>query len=86
VEKLPSVTVADALKHPNWSMGKKITVDSGECALSRGCISRCLRVQQEAAAASLCARIHSCAHIHTPLDYPNYNLPSPSSLPSLYVI
>lgn len=30
VEKLASVTVADALKHPNWSMGKKITVDSGE--------------------------------------------------------
>ncbi len=28
VERLPEVTVADALKHPNWSMGKKITVDS----------------------------------------------------------
>jgi 1-deoxy-D-xylulose-5-phosphate reductoisomerase len=28
VEKLAEVTVADALKHPNWSMGKKITVDS----------------------------------------------------------
>jgi 1-deoxy-D-xylulose-5-phosphate reductoisomerase len=28
VEKLASVTVADALKHPNWSMGKKITIDS----------------------------------------------------------
>lgn len=28
VEKLPEVTVADALKHPNWSMGKKITIDS----------------------------------------------------------
>lgn len=28
VEKLPEVTVADALKHPNWSMGRKITVDS----------------------------------------------------------
>lgn len=28
VEKLQTVTVADALKHPNWSMGKKITVDS----------------------------------------------------------
>lgn len=27
-EKLPQVTVADALKHPNWSMGQKITVDS----------------------------------------------------------
>jgi 1-deoxy-D-xylulose-5-phosphate reductoisomerase len=27
-EKLASVTVADALKHPNWSMGKKITIDS----------------------------------------------------------
>lgn len=30
-EKLASVTVADALKHPNWSMGKKITIDSGGC-------------------------------------------------------
>ncbi len=26
--QLQSVTVADALKHPNWSMGRKITVDS----------------------------------------------------------
>ncbi|MFO0141445.1 MAG: 1-deoxy-D-xylulose-5-phosphate reductoisomerase [Aphanizomenon sp.] len=28
VEKLTAVKVADALKHPNWSMGRKITVDS----------------------------------------------------------
>ncbi|NES24130.1 MAG: 1-deoxy-D-xylulose-5-phosphate reductoisomerase [Symploca sp. SIO3E6] len=28
VEKLPQVKVADAIKHPNWSMGRKITVDS----------------------------------------------------------
>ena len=28
VEKLAEVRVADALKHPNWSMGRKITVDS----------------------------------------------------------
>lgn len=28
VEQLKYVTVQDALKHPNWSMGKKITVDS----------------------------------------------------------
>ncbi|MBU5612745.1 1-deoxy-D-xylulose-5-phosphate reductoisomerase [Geomonas azotofigens] len=27
-EKLAGATVADALNHPNWSMGKKITVDS----------------------------------------------------------
>ena len=27
-EELRSVTVADCLKHPTWSMGKKITVDS----------------------------------------------------------
>ena len=27
-EALENVTVADALKHPNWSMGPKITVDS----------------------------------------------------------
>lgn len=28
VEKLANVTVQDALKHPNWSMGQKITIDS----------------------------------------------------------
>ncbi|MEM8779003.1 MAG: 1-deoxy-D-xylulose-5-phosphate reductoisomerase [Cyanobacteria bacterium P01_G01_bin.49] len=28
VEQLKFVTVQDALKHPNWSMGQKITVDS----------------------------------------------------------
>jgi 1-deoxy-D-xylulose-5-phosphate reductoisomerase len=27
-EELRNVTVADALKHPNWSMGAKITIDS----------------------------------------------------------
>ncbi|MBD2328605.1 1-deoxy-D-xylulose-5-phosphate reductoisomerase [Alkalinema sp. FACHB-956] len=28
VEDLAHVTVADALKHPNWAMGRKITIDS----------------------------------------------------------
>ena len=28
VSKLPDVTVKDALHHPNWEMGKKITIDS----------------------------------------------------------
>jgi len=28
LEKLRGATLADALKHPNWSMGRKITVDS----------------------------------------------------------
>ena len=28
VAKLAEVTVKDALKHPNWSMGRKITIDS----------------------------------------------------------
>ncbi len=27
-EELASMTVEDALKHPNWSMGKKVTIDS----------------------------------------------------------
>src|SRR6478609_4531867 len=32
LEKLSHVTPADALKHPNWSMGPKITVDSATLA------------------------------------------------------
>ena len=31
-EKLRHATPADALKHPNWSMGKKVTVDSATLA------------------------------------------------------
>lgn len=31
-EELEKVTLEDALKHPNWSMGKKITVDSATLA------------------------------------------------------
>ena len=31
-ERLAHVTVADALKHPNWAMGPKITVDSATLA------------------------------------------------------
>jgi len=32
VERLAHATVADALKHPNWTMGPKITVDSATLA------------------------------------------------------
>ena len=28
VEQMKHVTLEDALKHPNWSMGRKITIDS----------------------------------------------------------
>ncbi len=28
LEKLPEVSISDALNHPNWSMGQKITIDS----------------------------------------------------------
>lgn len=31
-EELKAVTAADALKHPNWSMGKKVTIDSSTLA------------------------------------------------------
>jgi 1-deoxy-D-xylulose-5-phosphate reductoisomerase len=31
-ETLPAVTVAECLRHPNWSMGRKITVDSATLA------------------------------------------------------
>ena len=31
-EELKNVSAADALKHPNWSMGKKVTIDSSTMA------------------------------------------------------
>ena len=35
-QELSSMTVEDALKHPNWSMGKKITVDSSTLVNNTG--------------------------------------------------
>ena len=35
-EQLEHVTAADALKHPNWSMGAKITIDSATM-MNKGC-------------------------------------------------
>jgi 1-deoxy-D-xylulose-5-phosphate reductoisomerase len=32
LEKFKDITLSDALRHPNWSMGKKITVDSASMA------------------------------------------------------
>ena len=34
-EELKAVTLQDALNHPNWSMGKKITIDSSTMGLTR---------------------------------------------------
>ena len=28
LKKFKNISIKDALKHPNWSMGKKITIDS----------------------------------------------------------
>ncbi len=32
IDELKNVTLADALKHPNWSMGRKVTIDSSTLA------------------------------------------------------
>ena len=32
MENFQNITVEEALKHPNWSMGKKITIDSATMA------------------------------------------------------
>lgn len=42
IEKLSEVRVADALKHPNWAMGAKITVDSATMVQT---LLICLRVK-----------------------------------------
>ena len=36
MEELAVVTKAQALKHPNWSMGAKITIDSASM-MNKGC-------------------------------------------------
>jgi hypothetical protein len=45
VEKLKEVTVQQATTHPNWSMGKKITIDSATLMNKGGWVTACVSQQ-----------------------------------------
>ncbi|GFE59340.1 1-deoxy-D-xylulose-5-phosphate reductoisomerase [Geobacter sp. AOG1] len=68
VERLADVTIADALNHPNWSMGKKITIDSATM-MNKGLEVIEARWLFDVPAARIDVNIHPQSIIHSMVEY-----------------
>ena len=67
-EELETVTLADALKHPNWSMGAKITVDSATM-MNKGLeLIEAMRLYR-LPAEKICVVVHRESIIHSAVEY-----------------
>jgi 1-deoxy-D-xylulose-5-phosphate reductoisomerase len=66
--KLSEVTVSDALNHPNWSMGKKITIDSATM-MNKGLEVIEARWLFEVLPAKIDVNIHPQSIIHSMVEY-----------------
>jgi len=68
VEQLARVTVRDALNHPNWSMGKKITIDSATM-MNKGLEVLEARWLFDAPVEKIAVNIHPQSIIHSMVEY-----------------
>jgi 1-deoxy-D-xylulose-5-phosphate reductoisomerase len=68
VEQLAGVTVRDALNHPNWSMGRKITIDSATM-MNKGLEVLEARWLFDAPVEKIGVNIHPQSIIHSMVEY-----------------
>lgn len=68
VEQLKRVTVRDALNHPNWSMGKKITIDSATM-MNKGLEVLEARWLFDTSVEKIEVNIHPQSIIHSMVEY-----------------
>jgi 1-deoxy-D-xylulose-5-phosphate reductoisomerase len=68
VEQLAHVTVRDALNHPNWSMGRKITIDSATM-MNKGLEVLEARWLFDAPVEKIDVNIHPQSIIHSMVEY-----------------
>ncbi|MEE9543669.1 MAG: 1-deoxy-D-xylulose-5-phosphate reductoisomerase [Thermodesulfobacteriota bacterium] len=68
VEELSGVTPADALNHPNWDMGKKITIDSSTL-LNKGLEVIEARWLFDLPAEKISVLIHTQSIVHSMVEY-----------------
>jgi len=67
-ERLERVTIADALNHPNWSMGRKITIDSATM-MNKGLEVLEARWLFDAPVDKIAVNIHPQSIIHSMVEY-----------------
>ncbi len=82
LKELEKVTLKDALKHPNWSMGKKITIDSATL------INKALEVIEahylfNAEYDSIDVVVHPQSIIHSMVEYKDASIIAQMGVPSM---
>lgn len=68
LDSLPRVSIADALNHPNWSMGQKITIDSATM-MNKGLEVIEARWLFDTPAERIAVNIHPQSIIHSMVEY-----------------
>ena len=68
LDRLATVTVQDALNHPNWSMGRKITIDSASM-MNKGLEVIEARWLFDVPASKIAVNIHPQSIIHSMVEY-----------------
>ncbi len=81
-EQLKQATISDALKHPNWSMGKKITIDSATL-MNKGLEIIEARWLFEVQAEQIQVVIHPQSILHSAVEFTDGSIVGQFGLPDM---
>ncbi len=83
-EELEEVTVKDALKHPNWSMGAKITIDSATL-MNKGLEWMEAKWLFDVTDEQIEVVVHRESIIHSAVEFADHSVIAQMGVPSMYL-
>jgi len=83
-EELARVTVADALKHPNWSMGSKITIDSATL-MNKGLEWMEAKWLFDVTDDQIEVVVHRESIVHSAVEFKDHSVIAQMGVPSMYL-
>lgn len=81
-EQLEQVTLADALKHPNWSMGRKVTIDSASL-MNKGLEVIEARWLFDVPAERIQVLVHPQSVVHSAVQYVDGSIKAQLGVPTM---
>ncbi len=81
-EELSQMTIEDALKHPNWSMGQKVTIDSASL-VNKGLEVMEARWLFDVALESIQVVVHPQSIIHSAVEYADGGIMAQLGMPDM---
>ena len=83
-EELEGVAVADALKHPNWSMGSKITIDSATL-MNKGLEWMEAKWLFDVSDDQIEILVHRESIVHSAVEFADHSVIAQMGVPSMYL-